>query len=184
MYSSLEQDRRFPVGLNPTWQPVTQLGAVNPTVHSWLVDTGSLTERIQSATDNFNLVVVGEGKVPLFDSEEQVLDIARDSYQVREVLLRDGSEPWVFARSVIPDSLVTSEFDKLGTEPLGKRLFNDVRFERGEFEICQTALPGLGTVFNVPLWGRRSCFHFQGQALLVAEIFLPSSPLYQSKDVL
>ncbi|MBU3023842.1 chorismate lyase [Aestuariibacter sp. A3R04] len=151
---------------------------MSQTVASWLLDTGSLTERVQANVPAFSLQVVGEGKVPLHRNERQGLRGSPDHYQVREVLLKDGVTPWVFARSILPEALVNAEFKNLGTEPLGKRLFNDSRFVRGEFEVCRVSLPPLSTPEAPVLWGRRSCFSFQSYTMLVAEVFLPASPLY------
>lgn len=166
------------MGLNTTWQIPAVFDGLSQTVASWLLDTGSLTERVQANTTSFSLQVVGEGKVPLHDNESQMLKGSAEQYQVREVLLEAAGTPWVFARSVLPEALVNSEFRALGSEPLGKRLFNDKRFVRGEFEVCKVSLPPLSTTEVPILWGRRSCFTFQSYTMLVAEVFLPASPLY------
>ena len=108
----------------------------------------------------------------------QVLVLAR---HVREVLLQNGGTPWVFARSVIPVVLMETEFNQLGSQPLGKRLFNDDRFERGAFELCKVGNSSFAGDTGVTLLGRRSCFHYRQHALLVAELFLPASPVYQTE---
>lgn len=174
----MDVNLQFPVGLNTTWQIPAAVDGISETVASWLLDTGSLTERVQANTTSFSLQVVGEGKVPLHSNESAMLKESAEHYQIREVLLKAGGTPWIFARSVLPEALVNSEFRELGSEPLGKRLFNDSRFVRGEFEVCRVSLPPLSTSEVPVLWGRRSSFTFESYTMLVAEVFLPASPLY------
>lgn len=161
------------------WEPISSVATVPDVVRSWLLDTGSLTDRIESACEDFSLTLIGEGSVPIHDSEQERLQSSQPC-TVREVLLCDNATPWVYARSVIPDTLMSAEFNQLGEQPLGRRLFNDARFSRGEFEICRTGHPLFAADSGLNLWGRRSVFHFQQHALLVAELFLPASPLYQT----
>ncbi|MBU2979853.1 chorismate lyase [Alteromonas sp. C1M14] len=175
----LELAYSFPVGIDTQWQDVSAFNPLSAMAQSWLLDTGSLTERIESMADDFAVHVVGEGDVPLHANETNVLKGPAEDYRVREVFLHHNHTPWVFARSVIPQALVTSEFAGLGNQPLGKRLFNDARFSRGEFELCQVCMSSLFGAPSTLLWGRRSCFHFQNLELLVAEIFLPTSPIYE-----
>lgn len=161
------------------WEPIRSVTTMPATVRSWLLDTGSLTDRIEKACEHFSLTLIGEGKAPIHDSEHERLQ-STQSCTVREVLLCDDGTPWVYARSVIPDALMSAEFNQLGEQPLGRRLFNDARFTRGEFEICRTRHPLFAADSGLSLWGRRSVFHIQQHALLVAELFLPASPLYQT----
>ncbi|MEG3765326.1 chorismate--pyruvate lyase family protein [Alteromonas sp. 14N.309.X.WAT.G.H12] len=174
----MELAHSFPIGIDTQWQAVSAFRPLSDKAQSWLLDTGSLTERIEGVSNHFSLQLVGEGVAPLHADETRLLKGEANEYRVREVFLKDGTSPWVFARSVIPAALVSSEFAGLGTEPLGKRLFNDARFRRGDFELCRIRLPSLCSDATDLLWGRRSCFHFQNLELLVAEIFLPASPLY------
>ena len=161
------------------WEPVSSVAAMPEAVRFWLLDTGSLTDRIEKACEHFSLTLIGEGHAPVHHSEHERLQSSQP-VTVREVLLCNDATPWVYARSVIPDVLMSAEFNQLGDQPLGRRLFNDARFSRGEFEICRTSHPFFAADSGLTLWGRRSVFHFQQHALLVAELFLPASPLYQT----
>ncbi|WP_088331452.1 chorismate lyase [Lacimicrobium sp. SS2-24] len=153
---------------------------------NWLLDTGSLTERLQSHCRDFRVNVIGQKRAPLMENERECMDPDTD-YVVREVLLCAEQQPWVFARSLLPVALCEanqSEFSALGDQPLGRLIFNDSRFVRQPFQLtclapdhrlCQQL--GLNTYH--PLWGRRSLFRFQQWQLMVAEIFLPQSPAYK-----
>jgi chorismate--pyruvate lyase len=105
-------------------------------------------------------------------------------WQVREVILWGDNQPWVFARSIIPQRLCESDFVNLNTKPLGQLIFNDKRFKRMPFEvtnICasQAFLAQLHISSEMDLWGRRSAFTFEDLKMTVSEVFLPSSPVYQ-----
>jgi chorismate--pyruvate lyase len=108
----------------------------------------------------------------------------QQEWQVREVLLWGDNQPWVFARSIIPQILCESDFVNLNTKPLGQLIFNDKRFKRMPFEVTnlcpsKTFLAQLHISSKMDLWGRRSAFSFEDLKMTVSEVFLPSSPAYQ-----
>ncbi|QCZ92019.1 chorismate--pyruvate lyase family protein [Salinimonas iocasae] len=174
----------FDHGIQVEWVAAHNVVIPSSTLQHWLLDTGSLTERLQECCDTFSLRRLGQGAVPLYPNEKRWLPEAPvQQWQAREVILEGDSKPWVFARSVLPQSLVDGELANLGAQPLGKRLFNDSRFVRSDFELCQVP----AAVFAVDntisdrqiLWGRRSRFHLGDDYIIVAEIFLPDSPAYR-----
>lgn len=154
----------------------------DPYLKNWLLDTGSLTERLMAMSQTFDLIKLGQGDHPLHAQEQRWL--GDGNWQVREVYLCGNGQNWVFARSVLPMSLVEGELNNLGQQPLGKRLFNDSRFVRSEFELCELTPAQVQhlceTLPSHKLWGRRSRFTFEGQSMIVAELFLPDSPAYQN----
>lgn len=153
-------------------------------LNDWLFDQGSLTQRLtQLCSTAFTVQVLAEGWQTLADDECQALNIARGSCGwVREVFLCDGTQPWVFARSVASQAaLQASDFDisQLGTRSLGEILFSHQAFSRGAMHICQMPseqLPAQAQQYTdqqSQLWARRSCFTNKGLDVLVAEVFLP-----------
>ena len=105
-------------------------------------------------------------------------------WQIREVILYGNGQPWVFARSVLPQALCERDFSELGNRPLGQIIFNDKRFVRKPFELISISaddnfLNRLNIQSQFSLWGRRSLFHFEQHHLMVAEVFLPHAPAYQ-----
>ncbi|WP_218398433.1 chorismate--pyruvate lyase family protein [Alteromonas lipotrueae] len=176
----------FPVGLNVEWMQADSAPRNNPYLKNWLLDTGSLTERVQSLCHQFSLNVLGQAETALHANEQSLLSNSlthqtSQAFQVREVLLCGNTLPWVFARSVIPQRLVEAELANLGSEPLGKRLFNDARFLRSEFELCCLPAIALGFERDQQLWGRRSLFTLGEDSMIVAEVFLPDAPVYYSR---
>ena len=172
----------FPIGLNVEWKQANQTVLTDPYLKNWLLDTGSLTERIQSLCHQFSLVLLGQSSTELHDNEKHLLLSNNNAtHEVREVLLCGNNTPWVFARSVIPQSLINDELANLGDEPLGKRLFNDSRFCRSNFELCCLSAQMFGYETNQQLWGRRSVFSLGLDRMIVAEVFLPQAPVYYSR---
>ena len=176
----MRSEWQFPVGLDVSWLAPESVMFSDPYLKNWLLDTGSLTERVQSLCRQFELKVLGQGQQDLHGAEKDWLGMSQDAVDVREVLLCADGVPWVFARSVIPHALVDGELADLGSEPLGKRLFNDSRFTRTPFELCTLSAQILDpTLPRKALWGRRSRFEAAGCRMIVAEVFLPAAPAYE-----
>lgn len=181
------QETSFPLGLDVEWFPPAAVTIADPYLKNWLLDTGSLTERLQTQCRHFELKNIGQAATALHQCEQQWLkDSDETRWVVREVWLYGDGKPWVFARSILPGRLVDGELKNLGASPLGKRLFNDARFIRSEFELCRLTQGSAGHQLNTgqraSLWGRRSRFSFEGSAMIVAEVFMPDAPAYQLKD--
>jgi len=180
---------------NISWQDPANVLVEDTCLSTWLLDTASLTERLQSMCRRFEVVVVNHQLESPSTDEIALLNCQQDNTYIREVLLLGDGVPWVFARSVIPQQINDSELDGLGCEPLGKRIFNDLRFRRGTFQLCRLDWQpmhaqlrlisdenmlsrGIATANTV--YGRRSCFDFLGCKMSVAEIFLPDAPAYSN----
>lgn len=178
----------FPIGLTANWQEPQTLHIPETNLKSWLLDTGSLTERLQSCCQDFQVQVLGQRQAEISLEEIQQLNFFKQNqqnvdWQVREVILMGDNQPWVFARSIIPEKMCQAEFVDLGSQPLGKLIFNDPRFARMPFQITQLnalnpSIAALNINCNRPLWARRSIFQFGGWSMSVAELFLPQSPAY------
>ncbi len=152
----------------------------------WVLDSGSLTERLQNAAQGqFQVRVMRLRRERPMWSERQRLNMPDEQLAlVRHVLLLGRGQPWVFARTVIP--VISLEgalrhLTHLGDKPLGAVLFSDQSLSRSELEI--TACDSKADLFNEitacsqqfsgTIWGRRSVFQLKGQPLLVSEFFLP-----------
>ena len=142
---------------------------------SWLLDNGSLTERlIARAQGDFRVEVVAQGwsRPNLLEARALQVD-PRLRVLVREVRLIGRGEAWVHARSLIPATTLTGRHRKLahlGDRPLGQVLFNDPTMRRDAIETASIPLytPGQRA------WARRSVFRLDGKPLLVSEVFLPA----------
>lgn len=148
----------------------------------WLLATGSLTQKLKSCCTQFEVKVLGEGQhTPLEGEYPQ-----QASVWIREVLLCLDSVPWVFARTLIPDNLMSerqTDFLSLGNRPLGELLFNQDNFIPGRIEIARfetcsrlaQLAESLDQSVEHALWGRRRYFHHGEHEMIVSEIFLPAA---------
>ena len=186
---NLNPSYTFPIGISSLWADPEQFTIPSPCLKNWLLNTGSLTERLQSQCRSFHLTLLGQRQAEVTLEEFQHVcfpnqDLNSEEWQVREVILWGDNQPWVFARSIIPLKLCESDFVNLNTKPLGQLIFNDKRFKRMPFEVtnmCSSKdfLTRLHIPSEMDLWGRRSAFSFEGLKMSVSEVFLPSSPAYQ-----
>ena len=169
--------------LNAPWRPVAawpkrELQAVG----HWLLDTDSLTRRLQIGGADFSVQRRRQSwRWPTL-SERTVLNLPqRQAALIREVVLMADGEPVVFARSVFPCTTLTGKLRwlrHLQNRSLGSILFGNPQLQRGPFEVARlrgdTPLLPQDLHQTQPAWGRRSVFLINRRPLLVAEIFLES----------
>ena len=147
-------------------------------LRSWLAEPGSLTARLSSLAQHsggeLRVEVICEGWGLPSAEEARTLKLRRGEFAwIREVVLMDIDTPWVQARSVLPrPSLggLNRRLTRLGNQSLGSLLFRDPALVRGPIRYAQLKLPAYAST----VWARRSRFLLRGQAILVAEAFLPA----------
>ncbi|HEY0634284.1 MAG TPA: chorismate lyase [Gammaproteobacteria bacterium] len=175
----------------PHWHPAARQRRQLPAeLRDWLLDTASLTRRLQERCQghvSVELITLGWGR-PRYD-EAQALGVApRQRALIRQVRLCCDAKPWVFARTVIPLRALRGaqrRLTHLGARPLGAYLCADPSLQRSALQLL--CLPGNHPLLaaaaeqKAPVWGRRSVFRLQGHPLLVSEFFLPELPPFQSR---
>ncbi len=182
----LSENNQFPIGIDANWVAPTQHHIPQVGLSDWLLNTGSLTERLQALTSIFEVEVIGQATMHGDKSERLALpQYDEQAWQVREVILHGEGKPWVFARSVLPEHLCKTTWATLGNQPLGQRIFNDDQFVRSEFSIAKLTTNPIDPHAELkhPLWGRRSKFKVHDWHLLVAEVFLPDCPCYVAESM-
>lgn len=172
----------------PIWQAYRPLMQLPSSAKSWLLDEGSLTARlIKESQGRFAVQRLRqEWQVPALN-ERQALGLhTREMALVREVFLLCHDQPWVYARSVLPQRSLTGSLRvlrRLKNRSLGSFLFKNPHLQRDAFEICQ--LDKASAYIPMPLeqaiYGRRSVFTLEKKPLLVSEFFLPACSMYQHK---
>lgn len=148
---------------------------------SWLLDTGSLTQRLITASGgDFKVVVLSQQWQRPRLSESTLLGVPpRQLAIIRDVLLVCNGSPAVFARSVIPATSLSGRLRHLrhfDNSSLGELLFRDPSMRRHPFELSiidgnSDSLPASAHQAG-RLWWRRSRFDLAGKPLMVSEIFL------------
>jgi len=154
------------------WRPVAQVfPRPDPAMQSWLMDPGSLTQRLKKMSAGvFSVKVLEERWAKHYaPSLLQCFSphVVRERMWSRKVLLLCDDVPWVAAHSLIPISSMRAELKRLRrleNKPLGEFLFRDPQLRRYQLEISRVD----------SVWGRRSLFYLHGKPLLVAEFFLPA----------
>lgn len=166
---------------NARWRTREQLraGEVPAGLRAWLFDGGSLTRRLVAASGGaFRVEVQRQDWGHAAIEEARLLGHgARRACRLREVLLLGAGVPWVYARSVLPESSLRGRnrfLRQLRSRPLGALLFQSPDTERRRVDYARLDGRGFpGNESDAPVWGRRSVFVFHGQPLLVGEYFLP-----------
>ena len=159
------------------WQQMPPTGRLR----RWITDRGSLTARIVAHFPDFNLVRLGQQLVVPLNDERRALRLRRGELAiVREVALRSGVTPLVFAHTAVnPRDLAGAwrGLSRLGSRPLAEMLFHDPLVSRMpiEYRLLQQghALLKRGGI-DTAAWARRSVFLKRSQPLMVTEVFLPS----------
>lgn len=171
------------------WQENSKSQNCTKYILSWLLDEASLTKKLEKKCQEFTVEVKQQLNTnaeqatlsPHFPVPEQVL--------VREVLLYCDGIPNVFAQTEIPYSTLSDKqqnLANLGTEPLGRVIFQDKTLQRSNIEIAEFTVgsplhlycASLQQPCEHSLWARRSIFYIENKPLLVSEVFLPASGIY------
>jgi chorismate--pyruvate lyase len=157
---------------------------VPPLFEGWLRETGLLTARITTETGRRCVLRVVDQRLDFLTGDQQaVLQVPPGTCFVREIELCDGSRPWVYAQTVVPDSTLELHpwLAELGEASLGETLAGIEGLERGPTEYATLpalhplAQAALRSVAEEPdfLWARRWWVAIRGRRLLVHEVFLP-----------
>jgi chorismate lyase len=164
--------RRRPVGASARWR-------------DWLLSRGLLTRRIEERCAKFSvrLLFQGAGRAGL---DERAPGASRARLVlVREVSLRCGNTPVVFAHSVAQRRHLRGPWralSTLGSRPLGAALFGNPRVRRhpmhfrklaSRHALHQAASRMVGKSLP-PLWARRTLYTLRGAPIWVTEVFLPA----------
>lgn len=146
-------------------------------INSWLLETGSLTQRLRVRYgESFGVALLQQRLGVPFAEERMALALRPKAKAViREVSLMAGRAPVILARSIIPqDTLKYADprLSRLGNQPLGEILFTRPELGRRTLEWTRVVLRAQWDGEEV--MGRRSLYTLgQSFPLLVAEFFLP-----------
>ncbi|MCF1428915.1 MAG: chorismate lyase [Shewanella sp.] len=167
----------FPYGESIQWfSPAKAENLPSAPLWDWLVSKDSLTAKLKAHCRDFRVQLV----------DEQWHQGSNHRYWTREVLLLLDDIPWVFASTLIPESLMQTPeagLQNLGDRPLGELLYSSKDYLPGNIEVARfdccshlnDLIRKLHQAVTEPLWGRRRYFGFQEQTLIVSEVFLPEA---------
>ena len=172
---------------NSIWTPLTSENQdqIPEELRSWLIDTGSLTEKLRGACRTFSVHLISQTERQAKSHEVLLLELTdSDSLIDREVQLYCNTEPVVYARSLIPVKAVSDRFeglDTMGEKPLGEKIFSDPQLSRSPIEWSQMTenhplfSHAVDNVCPLPavIFGRRSLFYGAAKPISISEFFLP-----------
>lgn len=142
-------------------------------ITDWLHEQGSMTERFERYCRSVTVEPQQQRFITRQDlGNEQALLPESQRYWLREVIMYGDGMPWLQGRTVIPEETFSGVHEKLldlGSTPLGRYLFRDNKLTRDYIQIGR----------QDDLWARRSLLRLSGKPLLLTEVFLSASPMYQ-----
>lgn len=151
----------------------------------WLVDNGSLTQRLRASCEHFSVERVRQYWGRPLPDEALLLELhPHERALLREVSLYCDGQEAVFAHSVLPRRSLWGAWHnlrRLGDRPLGAALFanpNVVRTPLSFRKLLPRHALYARAVQYLPekpacLWARRSVFMLHNAPILVTEVFLP-----------
>lgn len=159
---------------------------------AWLRAGGSLSAHLARACPPFSVLRLRQGRAPGWAGEAAALALApQAALVVREVLLCGGGGPLVFARSVTSARAARGAWrtlQGLGNRPLADVLYGRSAIRRSalQWQWLPPADPRTRAIARAwrdaghrwtarGVWLRHSVFWRSGQALRVAEVFLPAT---------
>lgn len=141
----------------------------------WLLLEDSMTVRFEQHCQNVSVTVIHERFVQAGAATEALGLLPEEPrYWLREIVLYGDGIPWLAGRTLIPASTLSGPelaLQHLGSTPLGRYLFTASTLIRDFIQIGQ----------HDALWGRRSLLRLSDKPLLLTELFLPASPLYEEE---
>lgn len=162
-----------------------RLSSARSPYRPWLIDRGSLTQRIQARCGAFSVRAVHQRHSTACRDELALIGVRyAELTLLREVYLYCHETPVVFAHSALAVGNLRGAWESLarqGAKPLGAALFANPKVVRAPLAFRQldrhsTLYRRACRVLQDPppyLWARRSRFSLQGRPILVTEVFLP-----------
>lgn len=171
----------------PQWRAPEAFAATErpAALWSWLTHIGSLTARLRERCAKFNVYVLRVGDIALDEDEAAWTGAARAV--VREVFLRCGETPWIYARTLALGGEPAARLRALGETPLGAWAFAQPGTGRDGLEIARVHAPDVlyrRAAATAPgqtsaLWCRRSVLSAAGESLYICECFFEDGTPWQ-----
>ncbi|WED21744.1 chorismate lyase [Vibrio sp. JC009] len=165
---------------NIHWQDIDLIEITDTSSMQWLTEKGSLSRRLAENCHELSVSLVNNQMIleNAMTMEERSL-LTKEKCLLREVILKGDDSEWVVGRTLIPESSIQNKaFDlsRQGESPLGLTLFSLDDISRDQIQAGWAETP------DGKLLARRSRLWVNGKPLLVAELFLPDSPVYSKEN--
>ena len=161
---------------NVHWQKPEEFSFSSTNTKHWLLEKGSLSQLLACCCDEFSVELIFNDFIQERDLHcDEINLLGKEVCLLRKVVLTGDGQPWIFGRTLIPQSsLQNQQYDltKQGNTPLGTTVFSLDNTHRDALEIGVTIHDGKR------LYARLSRLWMNHKPMLVAELFLPESPIY------
>lgn len=166
---------------NVNWQSTEKFIFPSESAKQWLMEQGSLSRRLGACCQHLSVELLHNHtleKGSLKNDEIQLL--SSSDCLLREVVLQGDNQPWVVGRTLIPKETLQNQHHDLseqGEIPLGLTVFSADSVKRDALQV------GWVDSEHGQLLARRSRLWMNHKPMLVAELFLPTSPIYSKERV-
>ncbi|KJY81654.1 chorismate--pyruvate lyase [Vibrio galatheae] len=162
------------------WQQPDHFSFPTQSAKTWLLEQGSLSRLLESycqtlSVDLLHNKVVREDKL----NAQEIELLTKEACLLRKVVLKGDGESWVLGRTLIPhSSMLGQKYDlaQQGEIPLGLTVFSANNVKRDALQV------GIVEVDGQRLLARRSRLWMNHKPMLVAELFLPTAPIYAKES--
>ncbi|MFM2588294.1 chorismate lyase [Vibrio sp. TBV020] len=163
------------------WQDPDNFSFPTQSAKKWLLEQGSLSRLLESYCQSLNVDLIHNKIVKAEKlNDQEVSLLAQEACLLRKVVLKGDGQAWVLGRTLIPQSSMQGqEFDlaQQGEIPLGLTVFSANDVKRDALQV------GIVEVNNETLLARRSRLWMNHKPMLVAELFLPTAPIYTQESM-
>ncbi|MCG9685082.1 chorismate lyase [Vibrio sp. Isolate23] len=163
------------------WQDPDKFSFPTQSAENWLLEQGSLSRLLESHCQTLSVDLLHNKVVKaekLTSQEIQLL--AKEECLLRKVVLKGDKQPWVLGRTLIPQSSMDGQqydLTRQGEIPLGLTVFNAENVQRDALQVGWAKTP------DGEFLARRSRLWMNHKPMLVAELFLPTAPMYSKESV-
>ncbi len=178
----------YPIELPEHWQIAKNHSLLSdfPDIKQWVCSESSLTIKIKELGVAFSVEVLSQSYRSLDKSMQSVINTGDSVALVREVVLKQGDVPLVYAQTLMPESTIIGtekRLSDLGNQSLGQILFQSNQAIRDQIEcaVVENDSPlalfiedKLKQSLTKTCFIRRSLFHLDNKPILVNECFLPA----------
>ncbi len=158
------------------WKQPENFAFPSLSTKQWLLEQGSLSVLLEAHCRDLKVDLV-HNKIVKSErlNEQEIALLSHESCLLRKVVLSGDGVPWVLGRTLIPQSSMQDQKHDLtqqGEIPLGFTVFSADKVERDALQVGWVELE------QERLLARRSRLWMNHKPMLVAELFLPQSPIY------
>ncbi|KHT47125.1 chorismate lyase [Vibrio sinaloensis] len=159
-----------------SWQEPAEFNFPDAISKQWLLEQGSLSRLLSSYCDGLTVDLVHNKIVKAEKLNHQEVDLLnQEPCLLRKVVLNGDGEAWVLGRTLIPLSSMEDQQHDLtqqGEIPLGLTVFSADNVKRDALQVGWANTP------QGDMLARRSRLWMNHKPMLVAELFLPTAPMY------